>query len=178
MKQTIYEFIEHWFSKSQKETYNIKDARITNILDDYNDTKQTVVIVDDNSHITEIIADDFDNSIFNIIKITGKEAYDDIYTIMNSAITVDYLVTDLSLDTRYFDGKNLFKFDGIDVLIMFVKRFKYIKYVIYTGIPMNVINDLSYDLGKKYKEYFGNDIGEVTISKSEISINLSDYFTN
>lgn len=181
----ICNFIKKWLCKDIDGVYESMEevskngVKTTDILKQIDKTKQTVVIVDDNAAITHLVGDDFPIDLFNVIKITGKTAYNDIYTLLKDKdLEIDYLVTDLVLNSKYFDGQNVVELDGIDILILFTKKTPNLEYVIYTGLTINIINDLVHDFNMKYRKFFHDDIINVTLQKSSKRKNFYTYFTN
>jgi len=148
------------------------------IPENYNSSKKTILLIDDNLGILSFLEDDVNEIFnkynmkkedFNIIKITGRDAPIHIKTLLrlNKEFKVDYAIIDLTFGGIIKTTNGNIKLNGVDVYCDLHNKNKEVKFVFFTGNTLNPYIKSNQKMIETFNKCNKDDIMNYIINKNE-----------
>ena len=147
----------------------------------YDKTKETILLLDDNSGVISFLEDDFkhldsigkiDLKKYNLIHFTNKTAAFEACSTLDlyKGLNVKYAVLDLTLGGTTTDDKGeTVMYDGVDVFKSIKKYNNDFKYIFFTGNKLNPDIKKNAEMIQKFNSVTGDNLENHILFKTSLS---------
>jgi len=158
-------------------------------MDNFDETKDTILVIDDHEGIISFLKDDMEffdeNNIINLeevnlLMISGSQAaftlkllYDKI-----GKLNIKWAIIDITLGGSKMTPKGNIKYTGVDVFDMIYKKDKAFDYLFYTGNNLNPHIRVNQKMLEQFKNITGDNLNKHILFKTSMDMNSRrDYIT-
>lgn len=157
-------------------------------LPDYDSSKPSILLIDDNPGVLSFLSDDFDEvfkehnidaSLYNILKFTSQFA---VYHFLatsykHGGLNVEIAVIDITYGGCVPSPKGNVRLTGVDVFNELYKRNPDVSYLFYTGNSLNAYIKSNYELMEQFEVIADNNIMEHVLFKDMVNMDeRRDFF--
>ena len=155
-------------------------------LPDFDETKDSILIVDDNPGIVSFIKDDIifleeqgvvDLSNLNIISLYGNDAAFNLKAISdNKKLNIKWAIIDITLGGTHSTENGVVKLTGVDIFELLHTTNKDVKFIFYTGNNLNPYIKSNKKLIDQFTNITGKNITDFVLFKTSLDMDKRRNF--
>jgi len=153
-----------------------------NNLKNFDNCKETLLIIDDNEGMVSFLEDDIEyldekgilcSKKINVLSISSVYAAFTLEILIEKekGLNIKWAIIDITLGGSIMSSKGNIKYTGVDVLNMIYKYNPKLKFIFYTGNNLNSYIKRNALLIKQFKKITGKNIEEFILYKTSMDIN-------